>query len=74
MLKTGHPPEGSEDNQAGELRNAINPIMLGLPLHLSLITFEEANSIDVSSIQNSSEIITLDSIGTDKEDKNGKEQ
>jgi predicted nucleotidyltransferase len=55
-----------DDNQADELRKAINPTMFGLPLHLSLFTFEEANSINVSSIQNSTEIITLDSTETDK--------
>jgi predicted nucleotidyltransferase len=51
------------DNQADDLREAIDLDAFELPLHLSLFTFEEANSIEVTSIQNSTAVLTVNSIG-----------
>jgi predicted nucleotidyltransferase len=56
------------DRQADELRKAIDCDAFELPLHISLFTFEEANSINVASIQNSTSLFTVDSIGRCKLD------
>jgi predicted nucleotidyltransferase len=51
------------DKQADELRKSIDRDLFKLPLHLSLFTFEEADSIKVASIQDSTAVFTVDSIG-----------
>jgi predicted nucleotidyltransferase len=51
------------DNQADELRKAIDVQAFELPLHLSLFTFEEADSINVASIQKSTVVLTVDPTG-----------
>jgi predicted nucleotidyltransferase len=51
------------DDQADELRQAIDIQAFELPLHLSLFTFEEADSINVTSIQKSFAVLTVDSTG-----------
>ncbi|HHX8322780.1 TPA: nucleotidyltransferase domain-containing protein [Vibrio alginolyticus] len=52
-----------DDKQADDLREAIDLDAFELPLHLSLLTFEEADSIKVTSIQNSTAVLTVNSIG-----------
>tara|TARA_R110001592_G_scaffold50357_2_gene155879 strand:+ start:183 stop:509 length:327 start_codon:yes stop_codon:yes gene_type:complete len=52
-----------DDKQADDLREAIDLDAFELPLHLSLFTYEEADSIEVTSIQNSTAVLTVDSIG-----------
>jgi len=49
------------DAQADELRQAIDPDSFALPLHLSLLTFDEAAKIDAPSMQQSTIIFRLDS-------------
>lgn len=50
----------TSDAQADSLRQAINPDSLALPLHLSLMTFQEAAEIDAVRVQQSTPIIRLD--------------
>lgn len=45
------------DNQADDLRRAIDPDALECPLHLAFMTFEEAASIDAIGVQQSRVII-----------------
>lgn len=52
-----------DDKQADDLREAIDLDAFELPLHLSLFTFEEADSIAVTSVQNSTAVLTVDSTG-----------
>lgn len=47
------------DAQADMLRQAIDPDSLSLPLHLSLFTFEEAATIDVTTAQQSALVLDL---------------
>jgi len=47
------------DAQADVLRHAIDPESLPLPLHLSLLTFNEAITINAASIQKSTVILRL---------------
>ena len=42
------------DNQADFLREAIDPNSLDLPIHLSLMTFEEAVESNAAHVQSSS--------------------
>lgn len=44
------------DEQADELRRNIDPDALMLPLHLALMTYEEASEIDAVGLQNSHSI------------------
>ena len=44
------------DAQADELRRAINPDALDLPLHLALMTFDEAAEVDAVLVQRSQAI------------------
>jgi hypothetical protein len=46
------------DAQADLLRQAIDPDSFMLPLHLSLLTFEESAAIDAPNIQKSTIIYT----------------
>lgn len=46
--------------QADSLRSAIKPDLLALPLHLSLMTFQEAAEIDAVRLQRSTRILRLD--------------
>lgn len=39
------------DEQADKLRQAIDPDALALPLHLALLTFEEAAEVDAARVQ-----------------------
>jgi len=48
------------DNQADELRNAIDFDIFEIPLHISFFTYEEAKSINVVFMQNSTLIIKPD--------------
>jgi predicted nucleotidyltransferase len=41
------------DDQADTLRRAIDPDALALPLHLSLMTFDEAAEVDAVGVQHS---------------------
>ena len=41
------------DSQSDALRRAIDTDVLSLPLHLSLMTFDEANAIDAVRMQGS---------------------
>lgn len=43
-------------SQANGLRQAIDPDVLSLPLHLSLLTYDEAMQIDVVRLQRSTKI------------------
>jgi predicted nucleotidyltransferase len=45
--------------QADSLRSAIKPDLLALPLHLSLMTFQEAAEIDAVRMQRSTLILRL---------------
>jgi len=54
------------DAQADMLRQAIDPDSLSLPLHLSLLTFEEAAVIDATSVQQSTVVLRLAPITTTK--------
>lgn len=45
------------DDQADALRQAIGPDVLELPLHLALMTFDEAAAIDATGVQQSRVII-----------------
>ena len=47
------------DVQADMLRQAIDPDSFSLPLHLSLLTFEEAATIDATSVQQSTVVLRL---------------
>lgn len=47
------------DFQADMLRHAIDPDSLSLPLHLSLLTFDEAATIDATTTQQSTVILEL---------------
>ena len=47
------------DSQADMLRQAIDPDSLSLPLHLSLLTFEEAATIEATTAQQSALILEL---------------
>ncbi|BET10745.1 hypothetical protein THI4931_17870 [Pandoraea sputorum] len=49
------------DAQADMLRLAITSDSFSLPLHLSLLTFEEAAAINASSAQQSTLILRVDS-------------
>ena len=49
----------SSHAQADSLRSAINPDLLALPLHLSLMTFQEAAEIDAVRMQRSTLILRL---------------
>lgn len=51
------------DEKADELRKAIDCAAFELPLHLSIFTFEEAESIKVALLQNSTVVFTVDSLG-----------
>lgn len=51
------------DKQADGLRKVIPPDIFELPLHISFFTFEEADSINVASTQNSTAVFTVNSIG-----------
>ena len=42
-----------DDGQSDALRRAIDPDVLSLPLHLSFMTFDEANAIDAVCTQGS---------------------
>lgn len=54
------------DAQADLLRRAIDPDGFILPLHLSLLTFEEATAINATYVQQSTVILRLDS-GLDRQ-------
>lgn len=43
----------NSDDQADTLRHAIDPDALALPLHLALLTFDEAAEIEAVSVQHS---------------------
>jgi predicted nucleotidyltransferase len=43
----------NSDEQADTLRRAIDPDALALPLHLALLTFDEAAEIEAVRVQNS---------------------
>lgn len=47
------------DSQADRLRHAIDPDSLSLPLHLSLLTFEEAAAIGAAKAQHSTLVFQL---------------
>lgn len=47
------------DAQADRLRQAIDPDSFSLPLHLSLLTFEEADAIKAISMQQSTAVVRL---------------
>ncbi|RQZ60999.1 hypothetical protein DIE08_30020 [Burkholderia sp. Bp9004] len=47
------------DTQADLLRLAIDTDSLSLPLHLSLLTFEEAASINAASMQQSTVVLRV---------------
>lgn len=49
----------ASDVQADLLRQAIDPDSLALPLHLSLMTFQEAAGIDAVLVQRSTPIIRV---------------
>lgn len=49
------------DVQADMLRQAIDPDSFSLPLHLSLMTFEEAVSIEATSMQQRTLVIRVPS-------------
>lgn len=50
--------------QADLLRSAIDTDSLSLPLHLSLLTFEEATSINAASMQQSTVVFRVASTGS----------
>ena len=43
----------NNDDQADTLRRAIDPDALALPLHLTLLTFDEAAEVEAVRVQNS---------------------
>jgi len=49
------------DAQADSLRRAIDPDSFSLPLHLALLTFDEAAAIDATYVQQSTVILRIDS-------------
>lgn len=49
----------TNDAQADSLRTAIDPDSFLLPLHLSLLTFEEAATIDATSVQQSTVVLRI---------------
>lgn len=53
----------TSDAQADSLRLAIKSDFLALPLHLSLMTFQEAAEIDAVRVQRSTPIIRLSPLG-----------
>jgi hypothetical protein len=51
----------TSDAQADMLRQAIDPDSFSLPLHLALLTFDEAAAIDATYVQQSTVILRIDS-------------
>lgn len=51
----------TSDAQADMLRQGIDPDSFSLPLHLALLTFDEAAAIDAPYVQQSTVILRIDS-------------
>jgi predicted nucleotidyltransferase len=47
----------TDATQADALRQAIDPDLYGIPLHLSLMTFDEAAEVDAVHLQQASRIL-----------------